>query len=154
MNGAIPPGRQLSAAALLAALVAFATLAAQGGCASRDASSRNPWNLDTWSFQNREDPPQVFPVTSPVSIDVESLGGDVIVETDEDLTEATVTITRQATHGFGRIDEAKASLDQIGTSVSLVPGEMGPVLAIRTWTTHAEPHFQRTHVHVVLPEAD
>lgn len=139
-----------------AAAAAWALLgaAALGGCASEDASSRNPWNLDSWAFKQREDAPQVFAVSSPVAIDVESLGGDVIVEVDEDLVEATVTITREATHGFGRQDEAKASLDQITSTVELLSGESGPVLGIRTWTAHAEPYFQRTHVHITLPHAD
>ncbi len=141
----------LAAVALLAVPGAAVAL---GGCASEGASSRNPWDVDTWSYKHVEDEPKVFAVTSPVAIDVESLGGDVMIEVDEDLVEATVTITREATQGWGRGDEAKVSLDRISSTVELVSGPSGPVLSIRTWTTDPEPWFQRAHVHITLPHAD
>jgi hypothetical protein len=124
------------------------------GCASVGAASRDPWNPDSWSFRRRALEPVVLPVQGPVAIDVESFGGDVIVEADARLRQATVGVVLEATHGYKRSGEAKASLAQIEHSAELVPGDMGPVLRVRTATTHAEPYFQRAHVRIDLPHAD
>lgn len=128
--------------------------AALAGCASEGSASRDPWNPDSWSFRRHDDEPQSFPAGTPLAVDVESFGGDVIVEADPRLTAATVAVVREATHGYGRTGEAKDSLRQIGYAAEMVPGDLGPVLRVRTWTAHAEPHYQRAHVRIDLPHAD
>jgi len=65
-----------------------------------------------------------------------------------------VTIRRVAIHGAGRQEEAEASLSQIDYIVEVVPGDLGQVLRIRTFTTHAEPHFQRADIHIDVPAVD
>lgn len=98
------------------------------------------------------DPPLVFDVAGPVGVRVESFNGDVIVETDPDARQAKVIVTRAARHGSLRAREARESLAQISASAWLVSDETGPVIQVSTRTSHAEPHFQRAHVHVILPE--
>ncbi len=118
-----------------------AALMGLGGCAA----------LNPWGAVLSEDEPVSFPITSPVAVDVDSFNGDVIVTADPRLTVARIILRREATHGFGRKKEAKASLAQIDYSVSTAPRGMGQILEVRTWTTHAEPHFQRAHLEIRVP---
>ncbi|MCH8342538.1 MAG: DUF4097 family beta strand repeat protein [Planctomycetes bacterium] len=135
-------------------VVALTTLVLVAGCDSRGTFSHVPWHPDTWSYHKAEDQPIVLEVARPVAIDVESFNGDVIITADDQLTNATVSILREATHGYRRKEEAQASLAEIDYSLALVPGEFGQVLQVRTWTTHAEPHFQRAHILIDVPEVD
>ncbi|MCH7604180.1 MAG: DUF4097 family beta strand repeat protein [Planctomycetes bacterium] len=93
-------------------------------------------------------------VAGPVTIDVESFNGDVFVRADESLTRATVRFIREARHGAGRYDEAAQSLGDITCRASIVPGDLGETLQVRTATTHPEPHFQRAHVFIDVPSVD
>jgi hypothetical protein len=90
-------------------------------------------------------------VGGAVEIDVDCFRGDVIVKADPRLNEAFVRIVRTGAHGYDRHKEARASLDDITTSVELVPGTYGQRLQVRTATMHAEPAFQRTDVYITLP---
>ncbi|MHC4128367.1 MAG: DUF4097 family beta strand repeat-containing protein [Planctomycetota bacterium] len=130
---------------MLAAVVAWL-----GGCGA-GAVLRHPFDPEVWSYRSQEDEPITLDVAGPVAIDVDSFGGNVIVTADERLSQATVTITREARHGSGRKKEAKRSLAEIGYSAVVVPGASGPELEIRTWTGHAEPHFQRAHLQIGVP---
>ncbi len=120
-----------------------------GGC-----TGRGLWSPDAISYRTRYDDPIVLDLTQPVAIDVESFGGDVIIVADAALPSAAVRITREARHGFLRIEEAIESMFEIDYSVEVAAGELGPVLKVRTWTTHDEPYFQRAHVRIHLPTAD
>ena len=80
-----------------------AALMGLGGCAA----------LNPWGAVLSEDDPVSFPITSPVAVDVDSFNGDVIVTADPRLTVAQIILRREATHGFDRKKEAKASLAQI-----------------------------------------
>lgn len=102
--------------------------------------------------REREEPIHVA-VAGPVAIDVELFAGNVAIEVDPKLTEATVRFTRVATHGSGRTDEAKASLVEISSFVDLVPSELGQTLVVRAETTCPEPWFQRADVLLRVPEA-
>lgn len=126
-----------------------------GGCEGRFSSSRGIFNLEErFTGQSSKDVPIELEVLGPIAIDVESFGGDVIINVDEDMTAARVTITRVAIHGAGRKEEAEASLAQIDYIIEVVPGDLGQVLRIRTFTTHAEPHFQRADILIELPAVD
>lgn len=94
---------------------------------------------------------RLVPVRQAVSVDVESFAGSVSVRPEPGLEEAVVEITREARFGEDRDEEALASLDQIDFSVDLQEGERGPVLLVRTWSDHPEPHFQRANVRIVVP---
>ena len=93
-------------------------------------------------------------VAGPVTIDVESFNGDVIVRADDSLTRATVRFIREARHGAGRYDEAAQSLQDITCEAKIVPGDLGETLQVRTATTHPEAHFQRAHVFIDVPSVD
>lgn len=97
------------------------------------------------------DDPVILELTEPLAIDIESFSGDVIVVADPDATKTSVTVTRRGVHGIGRLEESEASLEEISYAVETVAGDLGPVLQIRTTTTHREPHNQRAHVHVRTP---
>ena len=136
------------------ALVIFGLLLLSG-CEGRFSSSRGFFNIEErFMGQSSTDIPLELAVIGPVGIEVESFGGDVIINVNEKLTAARVTITRVAIHGAGRKEEAEASLPEIDYLVEVVPGDLGQVLRVRTFTTHAEPHFQRADVHIELPSVD
>jgi hypothetical protein len=78
----------------------------------------------------------------------------VEIKANPKLTAATVTIVREAVHGYERSDEAKQSLEDITTSVQIVKADLGQTLQVRTSTTAAEPHFQRTHIRIEAPQID
>ncbi len=122
------------------------------GCTGRVSSSRG--FLDGVIEKHDFDDRIVVQVGQPIEIDVDSFNGDVIIRADAELTEATVRVQRVATHGVKRSGEAKDSLVDIDYSVEIVAGNLGQVLQIRTWTTHAEPYFQRANVFIDVPAVD
>jgi DUF4097 and DUF4098 domain-containing protein YvlB len=95
-----------------------------------------------------------FDIAGPVAIDVESFNGDVNVSVEEGRTDAKVTVTRKADHGYLRQGESADSLASITYSAELVPTETGPVLRVRTSTTHPEPYHQRAHVTIRVPAVE
>jgi hypothetical protein len=97
------------------------------------------------------DPAVALDLGGPVAVDVESFRGDVFVQADP-TRPASVRFVRQSVHGPMRKDEAIASLEEIQCSVEVTAGELGQVVTVRTGSTHAEPHFQRAHVHVTVPQ--
>ncbi len=119
-------------------LLAAAATAALGGCGYRSQMTE----------------PILLSAEGPVAVNVVSFSGDVTVTADPNLPWATITMKRQATHGFGRNVEAKESLANIQYSARIVAGEHGPVLEVRTWTTDKEPWFQRAHVDIEVPIVD
>jgi hypothetical protein len=123
-----------------------------GGCGT-GGFLRNPFDPSAWSYHSQEDDPLILNVAGPVAIDVVSFGGDVIITASEKLSEATVTVRREATHGSSRKKESKASLAEIGYSAVVVPSGSGPVLEVRTWTGHPEPYFQRAHLEINVSAA-
>ncbi len=93
----------------------------------------------------------VLNIAGPVAVEVESFNGDVKVLVDDRLDHATVRVKRVADYGWTREKTARKSLDEIDYSVELVSGPEGPVLRVKTWTSHPEPHYQRAHVTIRLP---
>jgi len=135
--------------ALIATLLTT-ILAATTGCMNR-GYFEGP-SLQALARQTVVDEPRTFDVAGPIAVDVTSFGGNVTITADEDLTEATVKVTRDARHGFMRGDEAEASLDEIDYSAELVNRETGQVLEVRTWTDHDQPYHQRAHLLITAPE--
>ena len=137
-----------------------------GGCSS---STTDGSMLSPLTYERHEDPTMIFDVSGPVAIDVETFAGDVEIDAKASHAgQIRVTITREARHGWGRKDEAKASIDQIGSSIELGAAAsaaadgagatgsaaLGQTLVVRAWTDHAEPHFNRAHVKIELPAAE
>jgi len=108
-----------------------------GGCLS-------PHRTEKWEVN----------VGGPVEIDVENFRGDVIIIGMPTRDAAFVRMTRRGTHGYDRREDAIASLNEITTSLDLVPGEYGQRLEVRAETTHAEPHFQRVDIYIEIPSID
>ena len=150
----------------MVALAATLTLpgAMLGGCSR---STTDGSMLSPLTYERSEEPTTIFEVVGPVAVDVDTFAGDVEIEAKPKYAgQVRVIITREARHGWGRKDEAKASLDQIGSSIELgaAPGgetdesggevTIGQTLVVRTWTDHAEPHFNRAHVKIELPAAE
>jgi hypothetical protein len=124
------------------------------GC---EGPNKRPWlslNPNDWANRGLIDEPVMLDVAGPVEIDVESFSGDVYILGDPSLTQARVTIAREALHGHGRVDEARHSLGDIQSTATLVPGELGQSLQVRTQTSNGEPHYQRAHVYIEAPEID
>lgn len=113
-------------------------LAALGGC----------------SNQKVNDDPILLNVVGPTAVDVETFGGNVTITANPWATQATVLVDRRALHGWGRREEAELSLANIGYTVELVPGELGPVLQVRATATDPEPHFLRADLTIEVPELD
>ena len=122
----------------LNALLAAAATAALAGC----------------GYRSQMVEPILLSAEGPIAVNVVSFNGDVTVTADPNLPWATIRMKRQATHGFRRHAEAKESLANIQYSARIVPGERGPVLEVRTWTTDKEPWFQRAHVDIQVPTVD
>lgn len=123
------------------------------GCTSAELI-RLPWQPDSAAVLLQPDDPQTLPARGPVAVDVQTFAGDVVIRTDERLLDASVTIVREASHGFLRLDEADEALSRVEYTANLVPGAAGQVLEVRAWTGAAEPHFMRAHVQIDLPAAD
>ncbi len=126
-------------------LLATTTLLGLGGCGGHILKPA------TWAYKSTTDKPVSRAVSGAVTVDVESFGGDVTINVDPRRTQATVTVKRQATQGFGRMVESAESLAKIRYSVDVIPGEPGEQLQVRTWTSDPEPWFQRAHVTIDVP---
>lgn len=87
-------------------------------------------------------------------LDIESFGGNVEVVSDPRATAVVVTIRREGSHGFLRGSDSAASLERITATAEMEPGDLGPILAIRTWTTDPEPWFQSAHIRIEGPDID
>ncbi|MGI9014821.1 MAG: DUF4097 family beta strand repeat-containing protein [Phycisphaerales bacterium] len=119
----------------IAMILAGAVLIIGSGCTNRTA----------------RDDSMIFDIQGPVAVDVESFNGDVRVIVDERLTEGRVQVTRTADHGHRRWDDSLEALDSIDYSAELTSDARGPVLMVKTWSTHPESHYQRANVTIKLP---
>lgn len=95
-----------------------------------------------------------FDAVDLVEVNVESFNGDVMVVADPKLTAAKVTVTPQAVHGFQRHDDARSATERVHATVEKVPGDLGPVISVRTTTDDPEPHYLRAHVYIEAPGVD
>jgi hypothetical protein len=145
--------------AILAPIVTLAALAPLSACdhVKRVATGLEytvTSSADALAGRKEREEPRLFAVAGPIGIDIESFGGDVIIDVDEEYEHLELVVTRRAIHGYGRRDEADASLEQISYTAEFVPGELGQVLQIRATTTHAEPYFQRLEIRIKAPEIE
>lgn len=125
---------RLSASIIVIALVVL-TL---GGCTVRSV----------------QDEAIILDIAGPVAVDVLSFNGDVNIYADASLDHAEVEVVRAADHGYMREEESVVSLEEIEYSAVLESGPTGPVLTVRTWTTHPEAHYQRANVTINLPAVE
>jgi hypothetical protein len=132
------------------ALCSFALLAA-AGCSSHERPAWVSLDPADWAHRSISDAPVMIDVAGPVAVDVQSFNGDVTLLASDEYAHGEVMIKRVGVHGGKRQEEAKLSLEQIEYSAALEQDPTGPVLRVRTWTGHAEPHFQRAHVTIHLP---
>lgn len=135
-------------------ILLIAVLSFLGGCSGPDRPAWLSVNPNNWANRAQTDEPIYLDVAGPVMVDVESFNGDVVMQGNPELTRAKVTILRESVHGHGRSKEGAASLGDITSSAEIVPGALGQALQVRTSTTSAEPHFQRAHVYIELPEIE
>jgi hypothetical protein len=92
-----------------------------------------------------------FDMAGPISVDIESFNGHVVIEADPRAEGVSFQVQREGTHGFFRGGETDNAMKGIGYEAELVPGELGPVLQVRTWTDTPEPHFQRANIFITAP---
>lgn len=130
------------------AILATPVLFGSSGCSSNMRPFRH------FGDKTVNDPTLEFDARGPIGLDIELFAGDVNVLVDEKLTATRVTLTRRATHGWGRGSEAKGSLDEIQTSAEMVPGTLGQVLQVRASTLHPEPYYQGVDVDIRTPDVD
>ncbi|MBT8485985.1 MAG: DUF4097 family beta strand repeat protein [Phycisphaerales bacterium] len=144
----------LSIGLLLPVLAAVLLLA--GGCERTLGALGRTFRAGTDAISSRHlnDEPIYFRATGPLSIDVDSFGGDVELIANSELDYAVVTVTRRATHGPGRRLEADAAMTEIEYSIDILPGPIGPILEIRAATNNVEPHFLRADVQIEVPDVD
>ncbi len=91
---------------------------------------------------------------APLALDVETFNGDVTVLANARASRATVVITRESTFGHLGGRARKEALDAVAATVELVPGDLGPALRVRTVSDDSQPHFQRAHVWIEVPEVE
>ncbi|MSR18681.1 MAG: hypothetical protein EXS00_05865 [Phycisphaerales bacterium] len=102
----------------------------------------------------------VVPVTGVVTVEVDVFGGDVVIVGGDEVIDPAVTpetelaeiaVVRRSSHGSGRSAEGEQSLMDIQLDVGLVADSQGKVLQVRSRTSHGEPWFQATDLHIKLP---
>lgn len=86
-----------------------------------------------------------------VDVDVDIFAGNVTIVADERLTATTVTIDRVGTAGWGRSDDAVASLGDIRYTISLERRNGTDVAIVRAANDNPEPRFQHCDVEVHVP---
>jgi hypothetical protein len=125
---------------------------AMTGCSGPDRPAWLSLNPNDWSNRADVDEPMTFELTGPTALVVQSFAGDVVIQGNPKLDKAKVTVVREGLHGHQRSDEAEQSLSDITCTAEIVPGELGQALQIRAQTSSAEPHYQRAHIYVEMPE--
>jgi hypothetical protein len=124
------------------------------GCKGPDRPAWLSVNPNKWAYRSVTDEPVLLDVEGPVEVHVHSFNGDVIIKGDPKLTQAQVTVKRESTHGYYRVEEGVAALEDITWDVEIVPGELGQAISVRTRTANPEPHFQRAHVYIEAPDIE
>jgi hypothetical protein len=129
-------------------LVLLTTLSALAGCAGNSDGDRAMAAVGLGSSVYDDDVVHLIPVSGPIAVDVELYSGEVTIDAGiHHQGDARVTIQREASHGYGRKDDADDSLAHMSESVELKPDALGrSVLTIRAGTTDAEAHYHRANV--------
>ena len=101
------------------------------------------------------DEPLELNTHGPLAIDLENFAGKVEIRADKSFTCTVIEVRRVASHGWGRMTEGHASLEDVRWRASLEPREgSGEVLKVRASTSHPEDHFQRCEFLITVPELD
>ena len=94
----------------------------------------------------------VIGFTGPLDINIESFGGNVVLEEVPDLDATIVEPVRRSTHGHLRRNHSRETLEHIDYRVTLERGELDrELLQIRSWTDHKESHFHGVDFRVLTP---
>ncbi|MCH2160251.1 MAG: hypothetical protein MK085_00110 [Phycisphaerales bacterium] len=94
----------------------------------------------------------VLGITGPLDIAIDSFGGNIVLEQDPRLDATIVEPVRRANHGHLRRDHAQSTLESMDYRVTLERGDLDrEVLRIRSWTDHAEKHFQGIDFRIRTP---
>jgi len=133
----------------MAAVTVITACQHRGPLKTRDAVGEF---FNNFAEQSEMDEPMTLSVRGPVEIDVENFAGDVEIEIDASRESAIVQVERVAEYGFGRKDEAEASLAAIEWDAEIVTGDLGPILQVRTRSKGMEPHMHSTNVYIAVPE--
>ena len=90
-----------------------------------------------------------------IDVQVDSIGGNVTVIGNPNITTTTVEVTREAYHGYLRGTEPREALGLIDWTAELLPGP-GPIetLDIRTAYNGPEEWFIRTHIRIETPDLE
>lgn len=123
-------------------LTAVAGLFALAGCTY-------PHDIVRGSLES--DKAMTFDMAGPISIDVTSFNGHVVIEADEDAEQVHFQVVREGNHGLLRGGEAEQAIQGIDYEAKIVPGELGPELTVRTWTDTPESHFQMANIYIAAP---
>jgi hypothetical protein len=106
----------------------------------------------TLAWKSQTDAAVSLASTGVVDVDLEAFAGDVTITTDPAAKASVVQIRRVGTHGWGRESEAMDSLGELRYAVTLERRQGVDTVVVRGGTDHAEPHFQRLEVEIVVPD--
>lgn len=109
---------------------------------------------ESLSTRRYNDDPITFSASGPLAVDVDSFGGDVTIRADPQRKDGMISLTRRATHGYGRKAEADIALADIDFHWEIAPGDPGPILKVSTSTANPEPYFLRADITIDLPEIE
>lgn len=100
------------------------------------------------------DDPVRFQIDEPLGLDIQSFGGDVVVEVDERRTDVKLIVTREGRHGFGRRKAAGRDVDTIDYQTEVINTERGKVMRLVTSTSAEQPELLRANVRILAPAID
>lgn len=148
-----------TAARLLLVAVTAVTASGLGGCTAFrdvfiDANQDLARATDSFAGRKQSDPVVIYDTTGPVEIDVELFAGDITIRVDPDIDGTEVRLTKRASFGRGRGDEALGSLESIAATSRVVPGRFGQKLEVRATSQHPEDYQQRVNVTIITPGID
>ena len=148
----------MTSARIRTPIVIFLCIAATavGACTSRSApnvlvSVAGATHEGVLGWKSEHDQTVNLASQGTVDVDVEAFAGDVTIVTDKAATETQISIRRIGTFGWGRSDDALASLGDIRYTVSLERNDGHDSAVVRAVTEHPEPHFQRVDVVITVP---
>jgi len=137
-------------------LMLGSALGAVSACASNSAGDRAMATVGMGQSVYGKDVVHVVAVPGSIAVDVEIHAGEVTIDTGLHIKgDARVIIQREASHGYGRRDEASDSIALMNESVGMEVDSQGrQVLKVRASTTAEEAHYHRTNVVIQAPAID
>ena len=105
------------------------------------------------TFTSSDDPIR-FQIDEPLGLDIQSFGGDVVVEVDEQRTDVKLIVTREGRHGFGRHKAAGRDVESIDYRTEVINTERGKVMRITTSSDAQQPELLRANLRILAPAID